>query len=185
MQGKTASVTVNISVTDVEAGKPDAPTLARTEYSEPTDPGLDVTWTRPALTGEAINRLQITGYEVQYRKKAADGEQAAAWTLYKYDDPEQRRHQDQRAAGDAHQPDPAWAWMRAPPTRRRCAPSAEWRARGRGRTPGKARPTRRRRLPAIAFAGGTKAVGGSFTWHEAAPTFPETGRSSRTPTATR
>ena len=87
VQEQTASVTLNISVTDVEAGKPAAPTLARTEYSEPTDPGLDVTWTRPALTGEAINRLQITGYEVQYRKKAAEGADPAAWTLYKYDDP--------------------------------------------------------------------------------------------------
>ena len=88
VQEKTASVTVNIRVTDVEAGKPNKPTLTRTEYSEPTDPGLDVTWMRPALTGEVLNRLQITGYEVQYRKKAAAGQDAAAWTLYKYDDPE-------------------------------------------------------------------------------------------------
>ena len=88
VQEQTASVTVNISVTDLEAGKPATPTLPRTEYSEPTDPGLDVTWTAPALTGEAFNLLQITGYEVQYRKKAADGETPAAWTLYKYDDPE-------------------------------------------------------------------------------------------------
>ena len=55
VQGQTASVTVNIKVTDLEAGKPNAPTLPRTEYSEPTDPGLDVTWTAPELTGEAIN----------------------------------------------------------------------------------------------------------------------------------
>ncbi len=87
VQQQTASVTVNIGVRDVEAGKPAKPTLARTEYSEPTDPGLDVTWTRPALTGEIINRLQITGYEVQYRKKAAQGADPAAWTLYKYEDP--------------------------------------------------------------------------------------------------
>ncbi len=84
VQGQTASVTVNITVTDVEAGKPDKPTLTRTTSDVPMDPALDVAWTRPALTGEAINPLQITGYEVQYRKKAAQGEEAADWTLYTY-----------------------------------------------------------------------------------------------------
>ena len=74
--------TLTISLTDLEAGQPDAPTVTRTEFSEPTNPALDVTWTAPDANGTTIN-----GYEVQYRRKAATGEQAAAWTLYAYDDP--------------------------------------------------------------------------------------------------
>ena len=77
VQGQAATATVTISVTDVEVGKPNAPTLARTEFSEPTDPALDATWTAPAANG-----LTISGYNAQYRKKAAQGEQAAAWTGY-------------------------------------------------------------------------------------------------------
>ncbi|MDE2767105.1 MAG: fibronectin type III domain-containing protein, partial [Chloroflexota bacterium] len=77
VDGHAAAINVNIKVTDVETGKPDAPTLTRTQYSEPTNPGLDVTWTAPAANG-----LTISGYNVQYRKKASDGEKAAAWTAY-------------------------------------------------------------------------------------------------------
>ena len=42
-----------------------------------TNPALDVTWTAAAANG-----LTITGYEAQYRKKVADGEEANAWTAY-------------------------------------------------------------------------------------------------------
>ncbi len=77
VDGHAAVISVNLKVTDVEAGQPDAPTVARTQYSEPTNPGLDVTWTAPAANG-----LTITGYEAQYRKKAAEDEEAADWTAY-------------------------------------------------------------------------------------------------------
>ena len=77
VQGQAAEVGLTINVTDLEAGQPDAPTLTRTQYSEPTNPGLDVTWTAPAANG-----LTISGYQAQYRKKAADGEEAATWTAY-------------------------------------------------------------------------------------------------------
>ncbi|MDE2868042.1 MAG: fibronectin type III domain-containing protein, partial [Chloroflexota bacterium] len=77
VDGHAAVINVTIKVTDVEAGKPDAPTLSRTQYSEPTNPGLDVTWTAPAANG-----LTISGYQAQYRKKAAAGEEAADWTAY-------------------------------------------------------------------------------------------------------
>ena len=82
VQGQTASVNITINVTDLEAGKPGTPTVTRTEFSEPTDPALDVTWTAPTLTGEPTNPLRITGYEAQYRKKAAEGKDPAAWTAY-------------------------------------------------------------------------------------------------------
>ena len=50
--------------------------MTRTEFSEPTAPALDVTWTAPDTDGT------ITGYKAQYRKKAAAGEDPAAWTAY-------------------------------------------------------------------------------------------------------
>ena len=61
-------------LTGVVPGKPGAPTLTRTMSSEPMDPALDVAWTAPGANG-----LIITGYQVQYRKKAAEGEEAATW----------------------------------------------------------------------------------------------------------
>ena len=72
VQGQAAVANVTIQVTDVEAGQPDAPTLTRTEFDEPTDPALDVSWTAPPDTGATI-----TGYETQYRKQGA-----AEWTAY-------------------------------------------------------------------------------------------------------
>ena len=77
VDGHAAVISINIKVTDVDAGKPDAPTVSRTQYSEPSNPALDVTWTAPAANG-----LTITGYEAQYRKKAAEGEEAADWSAY-------------------------------------------------------------------------------------------------------
>ncbi|MDE0473185.1 MAG: fibronectin type III domain-containing protein, partial [Gammaproteobacteria bacterium] len=75
VQGQTATASVTINVTDVEAGKPDVPTLTRTEFSQQSNPALDVTWTAPAANG-----LTITGYNAQYRKQVAEGETANAWT---------------------------------------------------------------------------------------------------------
>ena len=72
-----AVINVTINVTEIVPGKPGTPTLTRTEFSEPTAPALDVTWTAAAANG-----LTITGYEAQYRKKAAEGEEAAEWTAY-------------------------------------------------------------------------------------------------------
>ena len=83
VDGHAAVIHVNIRVTDVEAGKPEAPTLTRTPSPVPMNPALDVTWTAPAANGATI-----TGYEAQYRIKAAEGETENAWTLYKYDDPD-------------------------------------------------------------------------------------------------
>ena len=77
MQGQAVFATVTIQVIDLEAGQPGTPTVTRTEFSEPTNPGLDVTWTAPAANG-----LTISGYQAQYRKQAAAGEEAAEWTAY-------------------------------------------------------------------------------------------------------
>ena len=77
VQGQAAVADVTINVTDLEAGQPDAPTVTRTEFSEPTNPALDVTWTAPDANGTTIN-----GYEVQYRTQVADGETPEAWTAY-------------------------------------------------------------------------------------------------------
>ncbi len=77
--GHNSVIEVNISVTDVMPGQIDAPTLTRTPLSAPSDPGLDVSWTAPDANGTTI-----TGYEAQYRKQAAPGEEAAAWTAYTY-----------------------------------------------------------------------------------------------------
>ena len=81
VQERSASVSLTITVTDVQTGKPAAPTLTRTEFSRPTDPALDVTWAAPDDDG-----LTITGYKAQYRKKVAEGETANAWTDYTYTD---------------------------------------------------------------------------------------------------
>ena len=62
---------------DLEAGQPDAPTVTRTRFDEPTNPALDLTWTAPDANGTTIN-----GYEVQYRKQVAEGETPEAWTSY-------------------------------------------------------------------------------------------------------
>ena len=83
VQGQAAAADVTINVTDLEAGQPDAPTVTRTEFSEPTNPALDVTWTAPDANGTTLS-----GYEVQYRKQVAEGEQVNAWTTYTYTDNE-------------------------------------------------------------------------------------------------
>ena len=142
MDGHASAINVIIKVTDVEAGKPGTPTLTRTQFSEPTDPALDVTWTAAAANGTTI-----TGYEVQYRKKAAQGEDPPAWTLYKYDDPD-----------DTNGPPAKISLLPATPTsvtlpdleagatyevQVRAVTSLK-RPRAPGRTPGRARPTRRR-----------------------------------------
>ena len=77
VQSQAAVASLTINVTDVGAGKTGTPTLARTEFSEPTAPALDVTWTAPTDSG-----LTITGYEAEYRKQAAAGEDPVAWTPY-------------------------------------------------------------------------------------------------------
>ena len=69
VDGHAATIALAVNVTDVEVGKPDVPALSRTEFSEQSNPALDVAWTAPAANG-----LTITGYEVQYRKKVAEGE---------------------------------------------------------------------------------------------------------------
>ncbi len=171
VEGQTATATITINVIDVEANKPATPTLTRTEFSEPTAPALDVSWTQPALTGEAFNRLQITGYEVQYRVKVAQGEDPAAWTLYKYDDP-----------ADTNDPPAKISLLPATPTsvtlpgltagetyeaQVRAIAGVEgpgpWSDTGEG-TANRA-PT----ASSVSFLGGTLGMGGSFAWHEKAP----------------
>ena len=85
IQGQAVFASVTINVTDVEAVIASAPTVTRTPSDPPMNPALDVTWTAAAANG-----LTITGYNVQYRKKAADGEDPAEWTEYTrtYTDPE-------------------------------------------------------------------------------------------------
>ena len=70
--GHAAAIEVLIAVTDVEVGKPAAPTVTRTTSTEPMNPALDATWAAPAANGTTI-----TGYEAQYRKQ---GE--TTWTDY-------------------------------------------------------------------------------------------------------
>ena len=77
VNGQNSVVNLTIYVTAVAPGKPGAPTLTRTTSSEPMNPALDVAWSAAGANG-----LTITGYQVQYRKKAAAGEEAAAWTPY-------------------------------------------------------------------------------------------------------
>ena len=81
VQGQAVFATVTINVTDLEAGKPDAPTVTRTRFDEESNPALDVTWTAPDANGTTID-----GYKVQYRKQVADGETPNAWTPYTYTD---------------------------------------------------------------------------------------------------
>ena len=76
IQDQAVAADLTINLTNVSAGKPDAPTVTRTEFSEQTAPALDVTWTAPDDNG-----WTISWYRLQYRKKAADGEDPAAWTL--------------------------------------------------------------------------------------------------------
>ncbi|MCY3939010.1 MAG: fibronectin type III domain-containing protein, partial [Chloroflexi bacterium] len=71
-QAGQASTTVTIAVTDLEAGQPGTPTVTRTQFSEPTNPALDVSWSAADANGTTI-----TGYEAQYRKQGAD-----EWTDY-------------------------------------------------------------------------------------------------------
>ncbi|MXY98465.1 MAG: hypothetical protein F4Z29_12135, partial [Gemmatimonadetes bacterium] len=77
VQGQAVAADLTINVTDVEATLADAPTVTRTEFSEPSNPALDVTWTAADANG-----LTITGYEAQYRVQVAEGETANAWTAY-------------------------------------------------------------------------------------------------------
>ena len=83
VQGQAASISLAISVTDLEAGKPGKPTVTRTAFSEQSTPALDAAWTAALANGTTI-----TGYQAQYRVKVADGETPNAWTLYTYEDPD-------------------------------------------------------------------------------------------------
>ena len=67
-------INVVINLRDVETGKPAAPTVTRWPSRTPVNPALGVAWTAPAANG-----LTITGYHVQSRKKAAEGEDPVDW----------------------------------------------------------------------------------------------------------
>ena len=75
--GQAAVANLTINITDAKPGKPAAPTLTRTQFTEQSDPALDVSWTAPDANGTTI-----TGYKAQHRKKVAEGETANAWTAY-------------------------------------------------------------------------------------------------------
>ena len=81
VEGQAAVVSITINLTDLKAGKPGTPTLARTPSSVKMNPALDVTWTAAPANGAAI-----TGYEVRYRIKVAEGETENKWTPHIYDD---------------------------------------------------------------------------------------------------
>ena len=77
VDGHAAVINVNIKVTDLEAGQPGTPGVTRTPSSVPMNPALDASWTAAPANGTTLS-----GYEAQYRVKAAQGEQPAAWTAY-------------------------------------------------------------------------------------------------------
>ena len=173
VDGHAAVINVNIKVTDVEATKPAAPTVTRTEFSEPTNPALDVTWTAP--TGGDT----ITGYNVQYRVKVGEGETANAWTDYTVTDANEQV--DQRPCqrhDDQHQPP-------GPDGRRdlrvrRCVPSPATRARATGRTSERVGPTARRPP-----RGSTTSMGRTRTGSSGRLSDPRSMTTSQTPMATR
>ena len=74
VDGHDSVVNLTINVTDVAPGKPNAPTLTRTQFDTESDPALDVTWSAPAANG-----LTITGYKAQYRKQSTA---TTTWTTY-------------------------------------------------------------------------------------------------------
>ena len=71
VDGNASAIEVLIKITDVDTGKPAAPTVTRTEFAEKSNPALDVTWTAPSADGT------ITGYKAQYRKSGETN-----WTDY-------------------------------------------------------------------------------------------------------
>ena len=149
VNGNASAIEVLIGITDVEAGKPDKPTVTRTTFSEPTDPALDVTWTAPAANG-----LTITGYEAQYRKKAAAGEEAAAWTAYSgtLGETATTFNLAGLTAGDTYE-----AQVRAVTSEEGESP---WSDIGEGTA------NRPPAATSVSFLGGTLGMGGSFAWDE-------------------
>ena len=121
VDGNNSAIDVIIKVTDVELGTPTSLSVARTSSSEQMNPALDVSWTAPVTDDETV-----TGYKAQYRKKAAHGEDPAAWTAY-----------GGTVAATATQPHP-----RRPGRRRNL------------RGPGAGRHHRARRRPVVGHRGG-------------------------------
>ena len=83
--GKTDSIAVTITLTDVDGEAPSAP--AAPTFGRTTETTVVVNWTEPANTGP-----DITDYDVRYREGASGG-----WTNHAHE-----RHGDD---GDAHRPD--------------------------------------------------------------------------------
>ncbi|MCY4571692.1 MAG: fibronectin type III domain-containing protein, partial [Gemmatimonadetes bacterium] len=77
VNGQDVEADLTINLNDIEADKTATPTITRTEFSAPSKPALDVTWTATDANG-----LTVRDYRAQYRKKAADGEEPEAWTEY-------------------------------------------------------------------------------------------------------
>ena len=161
VDGNASAIEVLIRVTDVEVGKPDAPSLTRTQFSGPTDPALDVSWTAPTAAG-----VTITGYEAQYRKKAAAGEDPAAWTAYTYTDSED---------GTVSQLPATTTTFNLPNLEAGATYEAQVRAvtseegDGPWSDTGEGRANRPPTASSVFFGGGTLGMGGSFAWHEAQP----------------
>ena len=150
VQGQAVAADLEIRVQDVEATLPSAPALTRTQFSEPTAPALDVTWTAAANP----NGLTITGYEVQYRKKGSSewksytgtlGATAATLNLAGL------------TPGATYQ-----AQVRAVTTEEAEGPWSDT-GEGTANTPPEAPDT------AAPFLGGTLEMGGKFDWHEKPP----------------
>ena len=152
VDGHGAAIDVILKVTDVGTPKPAAPTVTRTQFSAPTSPALDVTWTAPSAGG-----LTITGYKAQYRKKAAAGEDPASWTAYSgtLGAAATTFNLASLTAGATYE-----AQVRAVTSEEGDGP---WSDTGEGTA---------NRAPAassVSFNGGTLGAGGSFAWHEAPP----------------
>ena len=152
VDGNAAAIEVLIVLTDVASPKPGTPAVTRTQFSEPTNPALDVTWTAPSAGG-----LTITGYKAQYRKKAAAGEDPASWTAYSgtLGATATTFNLANLEAGATYE-----AQVRAVTSEEG---EGAWSATGEGTA------NRPPAASSVSFSGGTSGVGGSFAWHEAAP----------------
>lgn len=72
VEGQNAIISLTINVLEADQNRPGTPVLVRTEFSEPSNPALDVSWTAPESPTDIVDR-----YVLRYRKQGD-----ANWTVY-------------------------------------------------------------------------------------------------------